>query len=879
MNNLENEIIIKLFSYDIITVFIPQTSNNMTEYILVFKNLGYLLYQTANTNEIESIEVINETWLGLSKSGQLFTIPQSPEVSPIQITLKTQVIFISSNSSCCLLLSAEGQVYSLGLDLQNYGVLGHYNTESKAPFLISSLRNIEQISLGKTHAGALSISSAFYLWGETTSMSTCEPAVQSFDLFTIQHFECGDNYSLITTTGGYLYIIGSLGHSHKTPKRLGPCGVFAPPNMDKICVTGSAAGYKFVVFLNENHEAFVFDGCLEIVKLPMQSYQKIEKLHIIGQRILGICIDTNLIEWVLDRGFESTECNLYDFTGLSYKKPQNFKLIGKGQNKFFALSPSHNPLQDNPETIPPYKRTEFGKKLISKVRESVRISGNLDFMRSSIDNSPVFKPPKNDDLSKCEKLVYSINFVFKKFFSDLKVFVYREKTCKAFRSRGIFGMFYRNYEKFLHVLAAKGFDRLKINVQVSRFRERCAREGAVGIFQVLKRVLMFTGVEGLVFRRKVSVLERVFHIVHAKAVNREKMFFRTVKVDLRLWKLKKVLAPKLKLSFAHGFLPVKQEYKQEKSCKSLIKSLKKLVYQSLNSHFASLQSYTNLIRMHKSIYTLHLSTHISALFFRLSLLKTSNLKFVFNLLKTLLALSHLTQVLFPRLHKSIASLVPHQISCTFLQLQSSLIQMVLRQQHQVIKSLLQNSFLENSIEHEIDMLSPIKAFNTKEDDSEIKCSTLSFPVGGNLSHNRNNSGQLNDFQKYMLWYKEFKCKHKEKRMKKKEKNEKPPWRPAGVTVKKNKAEDEVCKKNVKRRREYSESIRSSKCSVSSEESFCRRIGWDKNAYLRKFRDRKKREIMKLVAMSSFRWVLYKRIRKVWRGIKRFGREGWGGKNY
>ena len=851
----------------------------MTEYISLFKNLGRLLYQTANTNEIESIEVINETWLGLSKTGQLFTIPQSPEASPIQIPLKTQVIFISSNSTCCLLLSSEGQVYSLGLDAQNTGVLGHFNEESKVPFRLSSLRNIEQISLGKTHAGALSISSAFYLWGEITPISACEPTVQSFDLFTIQHFECGDGYSLITTTGGYLYIIGSLGHSHKTPKRLGPCGVFAPPNMEKVCVTGSSAGYKFVVFLNENHEAFVFDGCLEIVKLPMQSYQKIEKIHIVGQRILGICEDFGLIEWVLDQGFEDTDCNLYFFTGHSYKQTSTFKIIGKGEDKFFSLSASHSPLQDKSETILPYKRTEFGKKLISKARESVRISGNLDFMRSSIDNSPVFKPQRNNELPRCEKLVYSINFVFKKFFSDIKVWAYRDKSCKAFRSRGIFGMFYRNYEKFLHLKLGKGFDGLKVHVELDRFRKKCAREGALGILEVVKRVLMFRGLEGLVFNRRVSVLERVFRIADAKAVKREKLFFRAVKVDLRLWKLKKVLSPKLRLSFAHGFLPVKQEYKQEKSCKSLIKSLKKLVYQNLSCHFTSLQSYSSLIRMHKTIYTLHRSTNISTLLFRLSLLKTSQLRFSFSLVKTLLAVSHLKQVLHTHLHQAITSLVPRLISATLLQLQSSLLQMLLREQHQVMKTLLRSSYLDNSIEHEIDMLSPIRNISSKEEDSQIKCSTLSFPIGGNVSHNRNNSGQLSDFQKFMLWYREIKCKTPGKRTQKKQKNEKPPWRPSGITIKKNKNEDETSKKNVKRRRDYSESIRSSKSSLSSEESFCRRIGWDKDHYLMKFKDRKKRELAKLVALSSLRWLLYKKIRRVWKDVKLFvGGRCWKKKN-
>jgi hypothetical protein len=219
------------------------------------------------------------------------------------------------------------------------------------------------------------------------------------------------------------------------------------------------------------------------------------------------------------------------------------------------------------------------------------------------------------------------------------------------------------------------------------------------------------------------------------------------------------------------------------------------------------------------------------------------------------------------MYLTLTSLVPRLISPVLLALQSAFISMELRGKKEAIHEILHKNYLDNSIEHEIDMLSPIKIFNAKEEDSQIKCSTLSFPVGGNLSHQRNNSSELTDFQKYLLWYREFKCKPKSKKEKKSKNNEKPPWRPSGISIKKTRNDEEETKKNVERRRDYSESIRSSKSSFSSEESFCRRIGWDKEGYLLKFRARKARELTKLVAMTGWKWIFYRVLKKVWKVLK------------
>ena len=137
----------------------------MTEFIVVFQGLDKRLASLSNTWQAESVQVFNKMWLGLSHTGGLYTIPFPADSPPSQFTINVEIIQISSNNSACLFLSAPGRVFSLGEDPENNGFLGHTGHSSASPYLIPDLFNIEQISLGKTHAGALSLSSSFFLWG------------------------------------------------------------------------------------------------------------------------------------------------------------------------------------------------------------------------------------------------------------------------------------------------------------------------------------------------------------------------------------------------------------------------------------------------------------------------------------------------------------------------------------------------------------------------------------------------------------------------------------------------------------------------------------------------------------------------------------------
>ena len=62
------------------------------------------------------------------------------------------------------------------------------------------------------------------------------------------------------------------------------------------------------------------------------------------------------------------DCNLYFFTGFDYKQSGKIRFLGGNQEKYLVLSDVKTPLEEKSEVLMPYKRTEYGKKLISKER-------------------------------------------------------------------------------------------------------------------------------------------------------------------------------------------------------------------------------------------------------------------------------------------------------------------------------------------------------------------------------------------------------------------------------------------------------------------------------------------------------------------------------
>ena len=86
-----------------------------------------------------------------------------------------------------------------------------------------------------------------------------------------------------------------MGQAHKTVVENNN-SVSTPNELEKYCVVDAKAGKNFVVCIVESGELFVFDGCLELVKLPLRYGIKIDKVFVVQQTILGICENNYLIQ-------------------------------------------------------------------------------------------------------------------------------------------------------------------------------------------------------------------------------------------------------------------------------------------------------------------------------------------------------------------------------------------------------------------------------------------------------------------------------------------------------------------------------------------------------------------------------------------------------
>ena len=265
-------------------------------YISVYPSFTKRLLSQQNALCIEKIYIKKQLKIALSNKGQIYSINYSDVLTLTMISISCSISQISCNSTAALFVSSIGQVYSYGEDPKNLGFLGTGRHSAINIELIPELSYITQVSLGKSHAGALSEQGALYLWGTCASTNNfITPSHHNFDLFTVHEFECGNNYTLILTPGGYVYVIGQLGFTHHHTINHST-GIISPPELEKMCAVKARSGKNFVACLMETGDVYSFDGCMDLVKLPAPSYQKIEDIQIVGEKVLGFCESNYLLE-------------------------------------------------------------------------------------------------------------------------------------------------------------------------------------------------------------------------------------------------------------------------------------------------------------------------------------------------------------------------------------------------------------------------------------------------------------------------------------------------------------------------------------------------------------------------------------------------------
>ncbi|OMJ77937.1 hypothetical protein SteCoe_22376 [Stentor coeruleus] len=182
--------------------------------------LGFHTFSKTNLNETRKIVsfFLSSDW-GISEtsSGSLF-IFKLPLQSPQKLlNITAKVLSISCNHTMVLILTTIGDIWLWGDDPNKFGLFGQNNlysshTAIKIPSFSTS--NIIQASLSEHHAGALCQEGFLYTWGtgyngELCSDLTFSPEPQVVDnstIFNISQVLCGENYTAICTTGGFMYI-------------------------------------------------------------------------------------------------------------------------------------------------------------------------------------------------------------------------------------------------------------------------------------------------------------------------------------------------------------------------------------------------------------------------------------------------------------------------------------------------------------------------------------------------------------------------------------------------------------------------------------------------------------------------------------------------
>lgn len=304
---------------------------------------------------------------------------------PFYITLELpRITQIVANDDSVLALSESGLVFGWGGNCS--GLLDSSQTPVPSPKPIPNLINIAQISISTSHAGAIDSQGLLYTWGcplnnklghSTFNSSSTPTLVLSSRIFKSIQLVCGPKFTAIRTDGCYVHLYGELGYSHAPSNKLSETkspkssGSYSHPELDKHSIVSISSGANFLVNLTDNGEVFVFDGCMDVVKLPIQSETRVSSI-IAGEKVVWGLSSSYLYKWKMPLESRCRNyCELASWTGDVYEPPEHLQIFSWGTG--FLLS-ADSELGEFIFQLRPYKRSEYARKLFSNALESPSIS-------------------------------------------------------------------------------------------------------------------------------------------------------------------------------------------------------------------------------------------------------------------------------------------------------------------------------------------------------------------------------------------------------------------------------------------------------------------------------------------------------------------------
>ncbi|KAM7156635.1 E3 ISG15--protein ligase HERC5 isoform 2-T2 [Molossus nigricans] len=189
--------------------------------------------------KIHSVDQGAEHMLILSSDGKPFTYNYSIEHERPQCILQEKcIIQITCGDYHSLALSKGGELFAWGQNSHGQLGIGRIFDSTSTPQIVKHLSGVPlaQISAGKAHSMALSISGNMYSWGRNdfgqlglghTDNEDFPSLIESLDSQKVEFLACGGSHTALLTKDGLLFTFGAgkygqLGHN-STQNELKPC--------------------------------------------------------------------------------------------------------------------------------------------------------------------------------------------------------------------------------------------------------------------------------------------------------------------------------------------------------------------------------------------------------------------------------------------------------------------------------------------------------------------------------------------------------------------------------------------------------------------------------------------------------------------------------
>ena len=125
----------------------------------------------------------------------------------------------------------------------------------------------------------------------------------------------------------------------------------------------------------------------------------------------------------MSESLSSDLCRISSFTGNGVQSLEKVSYVGCFEKSAIITSIIQDPIIKGSDSLLPYKRTEYGQRLIIQARNSVKSNGNkFDLLRNSLDSSPVIRMINTINSKGYDKLVYGLNLSIRKVFLDIKIY-------------------------------------------------------------------------------------------------------------------------------------------------------------------------------------------------------------------------------------------------------------------------------------------------------------------------------------------------------------------------------------------------------------------------------------------------------------------------